>query len=109
MVIMKNHKWFVFFFGVWLVLNFMAAGHLLGEDGSDDDVGIKKYGVVHNIAEDRKVEKVGGIYEPESLDKYLKRRLDDVNGRVNELSGKMDLLNQKIDSLIANQKDSSKE
>jgi len=42
----------------------------------DGETGVKKYGVVHDIAEDRQINRVGGIYEPEGLDRYLKRKFD---------------------------------
>ncbi len=75
------------------------SGILLAEDQMAQDSGIRKYGVVHNIADDRKVEKVGGIYEPEGLDKYLQRRLDDVTARLDEFSEKLNKIDQKLESL----------
>lgn len=53
------------------------------------DEGLKKYGVIHNIADDRKVERVGGIYEPEGIDKYMKRRFDELAAQINALDSRM--------------------
>jgi len=38
--------------------------------------GVKVKGVVHNVAEDREVKKIGGLYQAEGLDIYLKRHID---------------------------------
>jgi hypothetical protein len=69
----------VFCWGIVMCLNWNLSS--LGAQES----GQKKYGVIFNIAEDRKVEKVGGIYEPEGLDKYVRRRFDAVDERLDSL------------------------
>jgi len=46
-------------------------------------------GVVRNIASDRKMEKIGGISEPEGLDKYIKRRMDALDSALAELAEKI--------------------
>jgi hypothetical protein len=55
----------------------------------DEEGGQQKYGVIHNIADDRKVEKVGGIYEPEGIDKYMKRRFDAMDERLGAIEGQI--------------------
>lgn len=54
--------------------------------------GVLANGVVHNIAPDRKVEKIGGIMQPEPLDVYLKRLFDD-------LSKKLDMMDQRLQNI----------
>ena len=58
----------------------------------DDESGIMKKGVVHNIASDRRVERIGGVYQPEELDKYMKRRFDEIITRLAEIEARIDQL-----------------
>lgn len=74
-----------------------------------DEAGEKRYGVVQNIAEDRKVERVGGIYEPEGLDKYMKRRFDAMDSRLDELNAKMDDLGARLDKALKGLEKENKE
>lgn len=71
--------------------------------------GVKKHGVVYNIAEDRQVEKVGGIYEPEGLDKYMQRRFDALENRMSQIEdqiGKMHAdLNKSLEEIRNAQKE----
>lgn len=62
-------------------------------DSSEKDASVRKMGVAWNIAEDRKVENIAGVYEAEGLDKYMKRYFD-------ELSAKIDGLSMKVDKLL---------
>ena len=64
-----------------------------------DEAGQRAFGVIHNIAEDRKIERVGGIYEPEGLDKYMKRRFDEVDARLNAIQGEVSQVLEKIGHL----------
>lgn len=66
----------------------------------EGDGGQKKYGVVHNIAEDRLVERVGGIYEPEGIDKYMKRRFDDLAAQINRLDSRMAQMESQIARIL---------
>jgi hypothetical protein len=54
--------------------------------------GVKAHGVIHNIAEDRRIEKIGGLYEPEGVDKYMKRHFDKINERIRSLEQQLDKL-----------------
>lgn len=65
-----------------------------------EDGGQKKYGVIHNIAEDRQVERVGGIYEPEGIDKYMKRRFDDLAAQINRLDSRMAQMETQIARIL---------
>ena len=60
----------------------------------DESHGVLAGGVIHNIAADRKVEKIGGIMQPEPLDFYLKRLFD-------ELSKKMDQMDLRLQNIEA--------
>ena len=68
--------------------------HAQDENGSD--VGVKSHGVEQNIAEDRQVERVGGIYQPEGLDKYIKRKFDALNEKIETLENKVDQLSGEL-------------
>lgn len=74
---------------------FLASGVFAEEEpaksdtAGETDQGITKHGFVHNIAPDRRVEKVGGIYEPESLDKYIQRHMENLSKQVSDLDAKI--------------------
>jgi len=84
------------FFVLSFVLLWVSAG-LYGQEGEEkEDKGIEHYGFVHNIAEDRQVEKIGGIYEPEGLDKYVKRHFDLLRQRSDVLEEKVDKISDQL-------------
>jgi len=64
-----------------------------------EEGGLKKYGVIHNIASDRQVERVGGIYEPEGLDKYVQRKFDEVYARLDELENRLAGIEKSIEAV----------
>ena len=77
-----------------LILLLLAARPLFGAYGTAEeetestesgDSGVKVKGFVYNIAPDREVKKIGGIYEPEGLDLYLKRHLDRLTSEIGQL------------------------
>lgn len=55
------------------------------DDENEGTAGVQKKGVVFNIAPDREVEKIGGVYQPEGLDIYLKRHLDAIYQKLDTL------------------------
>ncbi len=59
-----------------------AAIPLIAGEKSSTDPEEAKLGVVFNMANDRKIEKTGGIYEPEGLDKYFSRRMDKMSEQI---------------------------
>jgi len=63
------------------------------------ETGEQRYGVIQNIAEDRKVERVGGVYSPEGIDKYMKRRFDAIESQISELSAQMVSLQKSMEGL----------
>ncbi len=83
------------FWGVFAAVFFSLTTASQAEDG-----GQKKYGVIHNIAEDRQVERVGGIYEPEGIDKYMKRRFDDLAAQINRLDSRMAQMESQIARIL---------
>lgn len=90
------------FAAIAVMLCGFAAGSVWADE--NDNSGVVRYGVTHNIAEDRKVEKVGGIYEPEGLDKYMKRKFDDLEAKIEGLAEKIEGLTRSIkdiDSKVA--------
>lgn len=84
-----------FFYGVFAAVLLSSIEASYAEDG-----GQKKYGVIHNIAEDRQVERVGGIYEPEGIDKYMKRRFDDLAAQINRLDSRMAQMETQITRIL---------
>jgi len=64
------------------------------------DQGVKHNGVVFNIAKDRKIEKIGGIYEPEGVDKYVNRKINEVNDRIERLEVQVIDSNKKLDAIL---------
>ncbi|MCM8774743.1 MAG: hypothetical protein NC930_00065 [Candidatus Omnitrophica bacterium] len=80
---------------------------LTGSLQAQEDTGVKKHGVVYNIAEDRELEKIGGIYEPEGLDKYVKRKfdmvlqkMDDLDARMTNVEKELGILQSKLDTAL---------
>ncbi|MDD5671845.1 MAG: hypothetical protein PHN49_09410 [Candidatus Omnitrophica bacterium] len=70
--------------------------------GQDDvDVGVNKKGFVWNIAKDRRVEKVGGVYQPEGEDVYLSRRLEQLQGDIKSLQTQMTEIGQTVKDIKA--------
>lgn len=80
-----------------LVLSSMMSGNALAEDESSE--GVTKFGVTHNVAPDREIVKVGGRYEPEGIDFYLKRKFDATDTRMVELINKLDEMDKRLKSL----------
>lgn len=110
---MNLHRLFLLSLGAGLgVAAMLRAGSGLLCAEEEAVPGVKKYGVVHNIAEDRRVEKVGGLYEPEGLDIYIKRHLDAFGAKIEALESKLDDFEKKLDEtsgLIRKMAENSKE
>jgi hypothetical protein len=78
----------------------------------ETDKGVKKFGTVHNIADDRRIEKIGGLYEPEGLDKYMKRLFDGLQARIAGIEtqvARMEKQLQEIHALIKNSSSGGKQ
>ncbi len=70
-------------------------------DASEKDASVRKLGVAWNIAEDRKMENIGGIYEPEGLDKYMRRYFEQLSAKVDLLIEQGSRLEKKVDELLS--------
>ena len=70
-------------------------------EASEKDVSVRKMGVAWNIAEDRKMENSGGVYQPEGLDKYMKRYFDELSAKVDQLAEQNNRLEKKVDELLS--------
>ena len=70
-------------------------------DASEKDASVRKLGVAWNIAEDRKMENIGGVYEPEGLDKYVKRYFEQLSSKVDQLIEQSNRLEKKVDELLS--------
>lgn len=87
----------LFLWGLVIGAALLISAQVWAQEG---DGGQKKYGVIHNIAEDRLVERVGGIYEPEGIDKYMKRRFDDLAAQINRLDSRMAQMESQIARIL---------
>lgn len=96
----------VFLVSVFLFLAIAISAIIVHAQDQDEvqDGGVKSHGVIHNIAEDRKVERIGGIYEPEGLDKYMKRKFDAMSEKIDSLEAKVDQLTQEVQKIAANKR-----
>lgn len=64
---------------------------------AQEDSGVQKFGVIYNIAEDRQIEKIGGVNQPEGLDKYMKRKFDALQEQINALDRKIAGIEEKLE------------
>ncbi len=90
-----------------LIVALFLTGTLYAAD-SDQEQGVRHHGVVFNISKDRRIEKVGGIYEPEGLDKYVDRRMGEINARIDSLEAQVKETNSKIDQILKQLSDSAR-
>lgn len=88
----------VIFSAAFIALLLLSVPHLFAQEEEGE---VRVNGVVFNIASDRRVEKVGGIYEPEGLDKYFKRYLVEMNARLDRMEAQIGTLNEKLDRISA--------
>ena len=93
---MKNYFLVTFFIFLFLVVSPVSLSY--GEDGVKEG-GVRKYGVIQNVAPDRQFERIGGKYEPEGLDIYIRRLFDDVFLRVEGIEAKLDNLKKQVDQV----------
>lgn len=91
---MKHSTLFYF-----LICAAAGTGTVFGADEQKDQVKVN--GIIFNVAKDRRVEKVGGIYEPEGLDKYVDRRVGELSGRLERMESQLDETNRKLDALTS--------
>ncbi|MDD5226380.1 MAG: hypothetical protein PHV97_04245 [Candidatus Omnitrophica bacterium] len=70
-------------------------------NASDKDVSVRRLGVALNIAEDRKMENIAGIYQPEGLDKYMQRYFAGLSAKVDRVIDQNNRLEKKVDELIS--------
>ena len=84
----------------FLVMVLIVSSNAWAADERKEE-GVKHNGVVFNIAKDRKVEKIGGIYEPEGLDKYVERRMNEVTEHMNRIEAQVEKISQKLEAMSA--------
>ena len=83
-----------------MIVLWMSAPCLFaGEEVATKDESVKSLGVAWNMASDRKIENDGGLYQPEGLDKYMKRYFDQFNAKIDQLIERVDRLEKKIDAM----------
>lgn len=83
-----------------LILSSARPVYLTAVEAKEEvDAGVVRYGVTHNIAEDRVVQKIGGIYEPEGLDKYMKRKFDEIHAKIDTMQEKLTAIESDIKAM----------
>jgi hypothetical protein len=83
------------------VLMFSVSSIALGEEseyGKYDEAlgGVVSHGIVHNIARDRRVIKTAGLWEPEGVDKYMKRHFDALSTKIDKLGNQIKSMERKM-------------
>lgn len=96
---MKWHQIKVFLILVW-VLSIFPSMLLADTNVSTKDVAVRKLGVSWNMAEDRKIENNGGIYEPEGLDKYMKRLVEGLSAKIDQVIAQNERIEKKLNKLV---------
>ncbi|MEI7751504.1 MAG: hypothetical protein WCJ71_05355 [Candidatus Omnitrophota bacterium] len=81
--------------GLWVFAGSLQAA----TNVSSKDQAVQEVGVAWNMASDRKIENDGGLYQPEGLDKYMKRYFDQFTAKIDQLIERTDRLEKKIDAL----------
>ena len=89
----------IVFVCIMMFLGMTAQG--LAADYSEKDVSVRKLGVAYNMADDRQMENIAGVYQPEGLDKYMKRYFDQLSSKIDSLSSKIDKLNEQVGQMSA--------
>lgn len=93
-----------------LLITCFAVPLYAAEDEEGKVGGVKAFGVIYNMAEDRTVERVGGKYEPEGLDKYMKRKIEAVQADIKVVNDKITAMQKQmaeIKALVQNTQGSS--
>jgi hypothetical protein len=61
--------------------------------------GIKSKNVIFDVADDRRIEVRGAFQEPESLDKYMKRKFESVQEELKLIREKLDVMQKQLDTI----------
>ncbi|MCB9800243.1 MAG: hypothetical protein H6757_05750 [Candidatus Omnitrophica bacterium] len=89
------------FFFIAIAMLFLNIHPVFGADESSG--GVKKAGVIFNIAADRRVEKIGGVVQPEPLDQYLARLFTALSEQIQTLDEKVVRLQEDVSELKKHQ------
>ncbi len=86
-----------------LALVFSSSPVLSQEDGGEDTGptpgGVTVGGMIFNMAPDRRTELIGGKIEPEGLDKYMKRRFDASDQKLDTMASQIEKLLREMEQL----------
>jgi len=86
--------------GIFLFILFCHCAFLVfAAEEEKDYSGVTSHGVIYNIAEDRKIAKVGAVSQPEGLDIYLKRHMDELSAQIKTLESKMESMQKDIQEI----------
>lgn len=82
-----------------------------GYGSSENDASVRQLGMAWNMADDRKMENIAGVNEPEGLDKYMQRYFVQFSSKLDALSAKIDQLSQQVAKMSEQlaKKDASRE
>ncbi len=87
-----------------VVLFLLAAGSY-GQDGPKDEVPPQGMEVIHvgkskiNVPKGTKVSKVAEVMTIESIEQYVSRRLEEIDGKIEKTVKRIDEVEKKIDNL----------
>ncbi len=88
-------------FFLMMGLAMLSAGAAAPLQAEEKENGVLAGGVVHNIASDRKVEKIGGILQPEPLDLYLKRLFLELSQQMTRIENRLENIEKNMPALKA--------
>ena len=85
----------------WVVLALMLVPIAWADENSTNrSPGVKVNGVLIDMANDRKVDTVGGIAQPEDLSRYVQRKVNGVSDQVVALQNKVNRLEEQMNNIL---------
>ena len=87
-------------FSIFLILTLVPSA-LADENSTNRSPGVKVNGVLIDMANDRKVDTVGGIAQPEDLSRYVQRKVDGVSSQVIALQNKVNRMESQMNDMLA--------
>lgn len=89
---------------VWILLGWVVMiSPAFSEDVKNEETseGVRDHGVLWNVAKDRKFVKVGGVHNPEGLDIYVERKVNEMREDVARIEVKLEATIKKLDEVLA--------
>jgi hypothetical protein len=61
--------------------------------------GVRSKNVIFDVADDRRIEVRGAFQEPESIDKYMKRKFEALQEELKLIREKLDVMQKQLDTI----------